>query len=153
MIQTIKQLMVKNQNDTWLALLILKSTPMNGIDRNPAELLCNRHFRTNFSMIQHASDLSYKARLHNENPTKYQTGSRELVPLSLGSHVIYDKNPDSTKRPEWSKGVIKDTQGPGHKYTIESDTGKIVTRTRQDIKPDGSYMTSSGKVSRLIAKM
>ena len=103
---------------------------MNGIDRSPAELLCNRHFRTNIPMIQHASDLLSKARLHNENPTKYQTGSRELVPLSLGSHVIYDKNPDSTKRPEWSKGVIKDIEGPGHKYTIESDTGKNVTRTR-----------------------
>ena len=62
MIQTIKQLMVKNQGDTWLALLILKSTPMNGIDRSPAEPLCNRHFRTNIPMIQHASDLSQKAR-------------------------------------------------------------------------------------------
>ena len=130
MIQTIKQLMVKNQKDTWLALLILKSMPVNGIDRSPAELLCSRHFRTNIPMIQHASDLSYKARLRNENQTKYQTGSREMVPLSLGSRVIYDKNPDSTKRPEWSKGVIKDIQGPGHKYKIESDTGKHVTRTR-----------------------
>ena len=42
MIETIKQLMVKNQGNTWLALLILKSTPMNGIDRSPAELLCNK---------------------------------------------------------------------------------------------------------------
>ena len=42
MIQTIKQLMVKNQSDTWLPMLILKSTPMNGIDRSPVELLCNR---------------------------------------------------------------------------------------------------------------
>ena len=87
-------------------------------------------FRTNIPMIQHASDFSYKARLCNENPTKYQTGSRELVPLSLGSHVIHDKNPDSTKRPEWSKGVIKDIEGPGHKYTNKSDAGKNVTRTR-----------------------
>ena len=59
MIQTIKQLMVKNQSDSWLVLLILKSTPMNGIDRSPAELLCNRCFRTNIPMIQHASDLSH----------------------------------------------------------------------------------------------
>ena len=58
MIQTIKQLMIKNQNDTWLAMLIMKSMPMNGIDRSLAELLCNRHFRTNIPMIQHASDLS-----------------------------------------------------------------------------------------------
>ena len=157
MIQTIKQLMVKNQNDTWLAMLILKSTPMNGIDRSPAELLCNRCFRTNIPMIQHASDLLCKAKLRNEDPTRYQTGSKELVPLNLGFHVMYDKNPDSTKRPEWPKGVIKDIQGPGHKYTIGSDTGKNVTRTKQDIRPDGSYMTNSGRVSRsperLIAKM
>ena len=131
---------------------------MTGIDRSLAELLCNRCFRTNIPMIQHASDLSCKARLHNEDPTKYQTGRKKLVPLKLGSHVLYDKNPDnSTKRPEWSKGVIKDLKGPGCKYTIESDTGKNVTRTRQDIRPDGSSVTNSGRVSRpperLIAKM
>ena len=97
MIQTIKHLMVKNQNDTWLAPLILKSTPITGIDRSPAELLCNRHFRTNIPMIQHASNLSSQAKFCNEDPTKYQTGSKELVPLNLGSHVLYDKNPDSTK--------------------------------------------------------
>ena len=131
MIQTIKQLMVKKQNDTWLALLILKSTPMNGIDKSPAELLCNRHFRTNIPMIQHASDLSHKARLQNEDPTKYQTGSKEMVPLSLGSCVLYNKNPDNnSKRPEWSKSIIKDIGEPGHKYTITNDTGKNVTRTR-----------------------
>ena len=29
-------MMIKNQNDTWLALLILKSAPISGIDRSPA---------------------------------------------------------------------------------------------------------------------
>ena len=152
MIQTIKQLMVKNQGDTWLALLILKSTPMNGIDRSPTELLCN------IPMIQHASDLSHKARLHNEDSTKYQTGSKDLVPLNLGSHVLYDKNPDrNSKRSEWSKGTIKNIEEPDRKYTITKDNGMSVTRTRQDIRPDGSYLTQSGRVSRppdcLIAKM
>ena len=129
MIQTIKHLMVKNQNDMWLALLILKATPITGIDRSPAELLCNRCFRTNIPMIQHASNLSSQAKLRNEDSTKYQTGSKELVPLNLGSCVLCDKNLDSTKRPDWSKGVVKDLEGPGHKYTIASDTGKNVTRT------------------------
>ena len=158
MIQTIKQLMVKNQGDTWLALLILKSTPMNGIDRSPAELLCNKCFRTNIPMIQHANDLSHKARLHNEDSTKYQTGSKNLVPLSLGSHVLYDKNPvRNSKRPEWSKGTIKIIKEPGHKYTITKDNGMNVSRTRHDIRPDGLYVTQSGRISKhqdhLIAKM
>ena len=109
-------------------------------------------------MIQQASDLSCKAKLCNEDRTKYLTASKELVPLNLGTHVLYDKYPNnSTKRPEWSKGVIKDLEGPGCKYTIESETGKNVTRTRQDIRPDGSYVTSSCRVSRpperLIAKL
>ena len=90
--------MVKNQNDTWLAVLILKSTPMKGIGKSLTELLCNRHFRTNIPMIQHASDLLHKARLRNEDPKKYQTGSKELVLLSLGSHVLYDKNPDNSAK-------------------------------------------------------
>ena len=131
---------------------------MNGIDKSPAELLCNRRFRTNIPMIQHASDLLHKARLRNEDPSKYQTSSKGLVPLSLDSWVLYDKNPDNnSKRPEWSKDIIKDVGEPGHKYTITNNTGKNVTRTRQDIRPDGTYVTNSGRVSRpperLIAKM
>ena len=154
--QTIKHL-IKNQNDTWLALLILKSTLISGIDRSPAELLCNRKFRTNIPLIKHASSLADQARLRNKNLAKYQTGSKELVLLNLGSCVQYNKNPVSTKRPDWSKGVVMDIDGPGRKYNIQSDTGKNVTRTRQDIRPDGSYVTNSGRVprppERLIAKM
>ena len=56
--QTIKHLMIQNQSDTWLALLILKSTPISGIDRSAAELLCNRMFRTNIPLIKHASSLA-----------------------------------------------------------------------------------------------
>ena len=151
--------MVKNQGDTWLALLILKSTPMTGIDKSLAELLCNRRFRSNIPMIQHASDLSHKARLCNEDSSKYQTGSKELVPIPIGSHVMYDSNPDSSKakRPEWSKGVVKDFNGPGRKYTIENDNGRQLTRMRRDIRSDGSSVTQSGRVSRppdrIIAKM
>ena len=156
-IQTIKHLMIKNQNDTWLALLILKSTPFSGIDRSPAKLLCNRKFMTNIPLIKHASSLADQARLQNENPTRYQTGSKELVPLNLGSCVLYNKTPDSTERPDWSKSVVTDIDGPGRKYNIQSDTGRNVTRTRQYIRPDGSYVTNSGRASRpperLIAQM
>ena len=64
---------------------------------------------------------------------------------------------ESSKRPEWSKGTIKDIEEPGHKYTITTDNGMSVTRTRRDIRPDGSYVTQSGRISRppdcLIAKM
>ena len=134
--------MTKNPNDT---LLILKSMPINGIKRSPAELLCHRRFRTNLPIMKYSSDLSDQTKLRDD-PTKYQTGSKALVPMNLGSRILYDKSPDSTKRPEWSKGIANDIEGPGHKYTIETDTGKNVTRTRCDIRPDGSYVTQSGRI-------
>ena len=130
--------MVKNQNDMWLALLILKWTPITGIDKSPAELLCNRQFRTSIPLIQHASSLANQVKLRNDDLTKYQIGSKALVPSNLGSCILYDKNPDSAIRPEWSKWTITDFDGPSRKYTINMDSGKNVRRTCRDLRPDGS---------------
>ena len=43
--------------------------------------------------------------------SKVQTG-KELPKLDVGTPVLYNKNPDSTKikRPEWHKGTIKNRQ-------------------------------------------
>ena len=129
-IQTIKYLMIENQNDAWLALLILKSTQISEINRSPAELLCNQIFWNNIPLIQHASSLADEERLRGD-PTKYQSGSKALVPLNLGSCILYNKSPDNIhKIPEWTKGVVTDIDGPGRKYQIENDAGRNVTRTR-----------------------
>ena len=145
-IQTIKHLMSKNSNELWLALLIFKSTPITGIDKSPSELLCNRKFQTNLPLIQHASELASKSKLKT---SMHNTG-KDLLPISIGSRIVYDTNPDhKTKRPEWSKGTIKDVSGPGHKYTIQSDdSGRVLTRTRKDVKPNntGTYITKSGRL-------
>ena len=54
----------------------------------------------------------------------------------------------SSKRSEWSKGTIKNIEEPGCKYTITKDNGMSVTQTRCDIRPDGLYVTQSGRISR-----
>ena len=122
--------MHKNGNDVWLALLILKSTPISGIDSSPAELLCNRKLCSSLPLIKHTSSYSDQAKLRGPDSNLYQTRSKALVPLSLGSCVLYDKNPDNTtKRPELSKGTVIDLEGPC-KYTISSDNSKNVSRTK-----------------------
>ena len=77
---------------------------------------------------------------------------KDLLPVPIGSRIVYDSNPDhKTKRPEWSKGTIKDVSGPGQKYTIvNDDTGRVLTRTRRDMKPNntGTYITKSGRLSK-----
>ena len=88
-----------------------------------------------------------KQTLEAKNSTKYQTGSKALVPLNLGSHILHNKNSDNVnKRPKWSKGTVTNIDVPGCKYTIQNDAGKNVTRTRCDIRPDGSDVTNSGSL-------
>ena len=153
-IQTIKNLMAKNRRDVWLALLIFKTTPITGIDKSPSELLCCRKFKTNLPMIQQASHLAQHAKLRSIQPNVDGKDSKgkDLVPIPIGSRIIYDSNPDhKTKRPEWSKGTVKDISGPGRKYTIiNDDTGRILTRTRRDVRPNktGEYITKSGRISK-----
>ena len=50
------------------------------------------------------------------------TSGKELPKLDVGTPVLYNKNPDSTKvkRPKWCKGTIKDRQNPC-KYSILTD--------------------------------
>ena len=108
-------------------------------------------------MVQHASELASKAKLKSDT---YSTG-KDLLPIPIGSRIVYDTNPDDkTKRLEWSKGTVKDISGPGCKYTIQNDdSGRILTRTRKDMKPNntGTYITKSGRIlkppDRLAIKM
>ena len=72
-----------------------------------------------------------------------------MLPIPIGSHVVYDTKPDNkAKRPQWSKGIVKDLNGPGWKYTIQNDSGRCLTRMRGDIKPNntGTYVTKSWRI-------
>ena len=47
MVQTVKQIMVKNPQNTWLAMLIFKATIIPEVQKSPSELLNSRKYRTN----------------------------------------------------------------------------------------------------------
>ena len=51
MVQTIKQLMIKNAENAWLAMLIFKSTKIPGIKKSSSELLNGRKYRNKLPMI------------------------------------------------------------------------------------------------------
>ena len=51
MVQTVKQIMIKNAENTWLTMLIFKATLIPEIQKSPAELLNNHKYRTNLPMI------------------------------------------------------------------------------------------------------
>ena len=51
MVQTTKQIMVKNAENAWLVVLIVRATDIPGINKSPSELLNGRKYQTNLPMI------------------------------------------------------------------------------------------------------
>ena len=51
MVQTMKQILSKNDKDAWLAMLKYKATVIPGILKSPSEMLSGRKFRTNLPMV------------------------------------------------------------------------------------------------------
>ena len=102
-----------------------------------------RRFSAYVSTFYHSE---YITKLIRKHEVKAKTG-KELPKLDVGTPVLYDKNPDSTKikRPKWCKGMIKNRQNP-HKYEILSDdSDRVITRSRRHIK---AYLTKSGRISK-----
>ena len=76
---------------------------------------------------------------------------KELPKIPVGTPVLYEQNPDSTKIkcPKWCKGTISNRSNP-RKYQILMDNDKIVTRSRHHIK---GYFTQSGRVSKAPSRL
>ena len=98
MVQTIKQIMFKNAENAWLAILIFRSTDIPGINKSPSEILNGCKHRTNLPMIDvhHKSSESEIESLAKKRIGKSAKG-QELSRLPVGLPILYDLNPDSTK--------------------------------------------------------
>ena len=51
MVQTIKQIVTRNAENAWLAIVMFKATDIPGINKSLGELLNARKYRTNLPMI------------------------------------------------------------------------------------------------------
>ena len=139
MVQTMKQILTKNEENAWLAMLIYRTTDIPGINKSPSELLNGRKYRTNLPVIDfHKKETEREVeKLYEkrENLTQIGNNLQELPSLPVGSRILYEKNPDNSKikQPEWIKGTVKEKFGK-RKYQILTDSDKVVTRSRCHIK-------------------
>ena len=101
MVQTIKQIMAKNADEAWLAMLIFRSTNIPGLNKSPGEILNGRKYRTGLPVIDvHTKDSEIEIEKLVENRSKMITGSngrKELPKLPVGMEIMYEFNPDSDK--------------------------------------------------------
>ena len=123
MVQTVKQIMVKNPQNAWLGMLIFKATIIPEVQKSPSKMLNSCKYRTNLPMIDFTQSRNDEPieKLIQKHEVKAKTG-KKLPKLDIATPVLYDKNPDSTKvkRPKWCKGTIRDRQNP-QKYEILTD--------------------------------
>ena len=148
MVQTVKQIMVKNPQNAWLAMLIFKATMIPEVQKSPCELLNSHKYRTNLPMIDFTQSRNDEPieRLIQKCEVKAKTG-KESPKLDVGTPVLYDKNPDRTKvkRPKWCKGTIRDRQNPWKYEILTDDSDRIIMRSRRHIT---AYLTKSGRMSK-----
>ncbi|XP_041350871.1 uncharacterized protein K02A2.6-like [Gigantopelta aegis] len=139
-VQTVKRLWRKN-NDQYLALLDYRTTPLDGIDLSPAQLLMGRRPRnklpTTRSMLQPTSYNRHEVNrrlVFAKVRQKYyydHSGTRELPPLHPGEHVRIAPLP-GTK--EWIPGVVESHHSTPRSYVVQSTDGSRYRRNRQHLR-------------------
>ena len=152
MVQTIKQIIAKNADEAWLAILIFRATDIPGLNKSPGEILNGRKYRTGLPIIDVCTkDSEIEIEKLSENRSKlassHSTKGKELPKIPVGMEILYEFNPDSdkNKRPKWCKGTVMDRLNP-RKYQILTNSDRVITRTRKHIK---GYVTKSGRISKM----
>jgi hypothetical protein len=140
-IQTIKKCMYKCEKsgqDFDLALLSLRSTPLDSHLPSPAELLNGRKFRTTLpSMNQNASTTDTQVREHFESRQAMSKGyydqhTRQKDELSQNQPVrVYNKDSRT-----WDPATITEFADTPRSYIVQRGAGgRPLRRNRQHVKP------------------
>ena len=140
-IQTVKMTLTKakeNSHDSKLALLCLRSTPIDNQLPSPGKLLYQRKLK---------SDLPVRVRKTNPRQDTqkayHDTCARDLPPLITGQHVRIQDH--TSKR--WNPGVVTSKTSEPRSYNVLTPNGNILRRNRSHIRelgestPGSTWMT------------
>ena len=95
MVETIKEIMVKNAENAWMAMLIYRATDIPGVNKSPREILNGQKVRTSLPMIDvHQKFTEDELKKMAEKRASRTTFGKELPKLPFVTEVLYDQNPD-----------------------------------------------------------
>ena len=123
-------------NDPQMALLCLRSTPIDSKTPSPAELLYGRKIRSNLpakadcklSMLEDHESLLKKSNLITEYYNK--DASSELSELSPGMKVLVQRSNEQV----WVPGTVKQKCTEPRSYVVEMPNGSEIRRNRRYLK-------------------
>ena len=147
-VQTVKNLLQKCKEsgaDPHLAMLCLRSTPLDHNIASPAELLNSRVYQANLpSMSKPGLSLSADGEVNtklqarqDEQKSQYDKSSKPLPAIFPGDPVRV-LNPHDHK---WKPGIVKgNTQAP-RSYMVTMTNGSTLRRIRSHIRPTGENIS------------
>ena len=142
-VQTVKRLFQKckeSNTDPHMAMLILRSTPLDHNLPSPAELLNSRVYKSNIpawrsdASVAHTSTGEINTKLQSRQDQQkayYDRSAHPLPELQPGNNIrVY--NPHSKT---WEPGSVKSLGTGPRSYIAETDTGSVLPRNRIHLRP------------------
>lgn len=151
-IQTVKRTLTRSKSagtDPDMALLILRSTPLDCHLASPAELLNARKFKSNLPVkINNTSpnrdDIADRLSERQDLQKSYhdQTACKELPPLVPGQSV---RIRDEVSK-QWEPAIVSSKLDTPRSYQVQTSTGSLLRRNRRSLRETGETFSSSSQV-------
>ena len=141
-IQTVKATLQKTQQsdghmDLDLAMLCLRTTPIDSVIPSPAEMLYGRKLRSNLPVkipnnIPSKDEIQQRllARQHTQKEHHDKHGVHALPPLSIGQSVSLQDQESG----RWIPAVVKDKCMEPRSYLVVTPNGKTLRRNRSHLR-------------------
>ena len=147
-VQTVKGLLQKckeSGSDPHLAMLCLRSTPLDHNIPSPAELLNSRVYQTNLPVISKPSlslsadgDINAKLQARQEKQKSQYDKTSKHLPVIRPDDPVRVLNPHSHK---WEPGIVKCHAETPHSYVVDMADGSTRRRNRSHIRTTGENIT------------
>lgn len=158
-VQTVKNLLQKCKEsgaDPHLAMLCLRSTPLDHSIPSPAELLNSRVYQANLPAISKPSlSLSADGDINSKLQTRQEKQKSQYDKTSKPFPAIHPEDPVRVLNPhsrKWEPGVVRcNTQAP-RSYVVDMANGSIRRRNRRHIHPTGENIALQNSSNMEIAE-
>ena len=125
----------KSGLDAGLALLCVRSTPVDNKSKSPAELLFGRQLQDNLPrrFVRKADESDYFEHLRERQQRQksyFDVGTKSLPPVVPGQEVMVRHPVKST----WEPATVKSVSHP-HSAVVETSSGSAVRRNTVDLRP------------------
>ena len=128
-VQTVKNVFQKCKEsgaDPHLAMLCLRTTPLDHSIPSPAELLNSRAYQSNLPIVSktglfcNLDDVSRKLQLRQDKQKSYYDQSARTLPPVFPRDSVRVFNPHNHK---WEPGIVQDTKHNPHSFVVKMNGG------------------------------